>query len=182
MSLADGDIFNPLAVLHEFPHAQLWNKECKCIKRSRYKELEEEEAPLAGGQEADVPAVHFCSKLFENDKPNDFLLSKAELDKLLREKGLDESLCQSALKDLVKEDLLHISSATKSMKQALKHVCHQECTDIVRRTREKVKDVAFAGHYRQGSYSEICSTVVVKKVESHLLGCCANSCGWNNQT
>ena len=174
------------------PYAQLWNEGCRCITKSRFKQLMQEDNLLPGGQELKVPAVRFCSKIFEDEglkmkdsyvhKDGRRIVTYRPLKNIKSKISSGESLCQKALKDTAKEGILHISNATASTKQALKHICHQECAEIVRGTLENAKMIANMGIVRQGSYSELCSIVVVKKVESHLLGCCANSCGWNNQT
>ncbi|CAE7522522.1 unnamed protein product, partial [Symbiodinium pilosum] len=45
-----------------------------------------------------------------------------------------------------------------------------------------METVVETGRLRKNSWSEICVEHVVKKVESHLLGCCGRSCGWNGWT
>ena len=70
----------------------------------------------------------------------------------------------------------------KSLKVALKKVCHDECEDLVK----KMRDVNTSWYMLRGSLqvtmAERCAEMVVQKVEAEILGCCAQSCGWNGRT
>ena len=133
-----------------------------------------------------VAAVNFCTELLREAERHVTKMGKEPIKKSGRKamkgyvkKQLNTSLCRQDLTDSVKEGLLNLTDSTH---QALHHVCNEECEEIVNEIRHKSGDIAFSGSYRKGSYSDICSIMVVQKVESHLLGCCGDSCGWNGET
>ena len=64
----------------------------------------------------------------------------------------------------------------------LKHVCKDECQEIVSETIAKIKEMA-ESMYNDGIPPEqSCADHVVRKVEAEILGCCGRSCGWNNRS
>ena len=87
---------------------------------------------------------------------------------------LNESLCERTLRDSKQlEGILGKAS------HAFRHVCQDECADLIKTVRSRAEAMARAGASRYSGYANICSEYVVKEVESNLLGCCGRSCGWN---
>ena len=176
--------FGPREFLKKYPEAQLWHAKCQCIsKKERDKVLAEiregKVEPVADSASMlNVAAVHFCSELFRKAEERFGLWSWERMEDYVQAE-VNETLCREDLSDSFKEGLLGLTSSTQ---RALDHVCGEECEEIVNETRERSWDIAVSGTNRQGSYGELCSILVVKKVESHLLGCCGDSCGWNNRT
>lgn len=75
------------------------------------------------------------------------------------------------------------SEARGAWQEALKHVCLDECVDLVTvlsgtTTKYTIMTDAQATIPLQKS----CATRVVRKVEANILGCCARSCGWDSET
>lgn len=68
----------------------------------------------------------------------------------------------------------------RSLKVALKKVCHDECEDLVMEMGD-VKTLRDMLSF-EGTMAENCAAEVVRKVEAETLGCCARSCGWNGAT
>ena len=67
--------------------------------------------------------------------------------------------------------------------QALQRVCKDECEDLLSEIRSQAELVLSATKgLRIAPFSETYSVLVVQKVESHLLGCCGQTCGWNQHT
>eukprot|EP00438_Fugacium_kawagutii_P028146 Skav213026 [mRNA] locus=scaffold2312:346022:347740:- [translate_table: standard] len=66
----------------------------------------------------------------------------------------------------------------------LKHVCQDECESLVKKIkdgrvlREMIADVSRHG----APYEETCADRVVRQVEADVLGCCADSCGYNGKS
>lgn len=69
----------------------------------------------------------------------------------------------------------------RSLKVALKKVCHNECEDLVKKLKNKptIMHLLHDDHYAHDTMEERCAKLVVREVESETLGCCARSCGWN---
>eukprot|EP00438_Fugacium_kawagutii_P010173 Skav235865 [mRNA] locus=scaffold1693:332267:332491:- [translate_table: standard] len=59
-----------------------------------------------------------------------------------------------------------------------------ECEDLVQTMVNNTAKIAEAGSYfrGKGKWDRVCSKRVVQRVESHLLGCCGDSCGWNGKS
>ena len=176
--------FNPRKLLKKDPEAQLWHAKCQCIPVNEYdKGLQEIDSRKSkpvpdSASMLNVVAVHFCSELIRKAEERFGLWSWERMEDYVRGE-LNATLCQKELSDSFKEGLLGLTSSTQ---RALDHVCGEECEEIVDGISKKSYDIALKGTWREGSYGDICSILVVKKVESHLLGCCGDSCGWNNQT
>ena len=66
--------------------------------------------------------------------------------------------------------------------EALKHVCHDECVELVNETMEEMKEMAEDDVPKGISPTRSCATRVVQKVEAETFTCCARTCGWNNAT
>ena len=131
--LATFETFFPDKILENDPHAQLWNEDCRCKSWNTPDPSDQEYSLEKGGQEVNVTAVRFCSKLFEDvleeEKEkhgtryafeNSFFRKK-QWRKKLKEKGIDQSVCQKTLEDSMKEGLLHISNASGSSIEELFH-------------------------------------------------------------
>ena len=176
--------FSPPRVLEKYPHVQLWDPRCKCVKRY----LHERDRPLLAEKIQGVAAVDFCWNLFAAaDQANSYHPKywsdkwKTDMQKRVNE-TLSMHRCQKQLPDPKKiEDLLE-SGGSLTLKQAWKKVCYDECEDLLNELRGTMETVVETGRLRKNSWSEICVEHVVKKVESHLLGCCGRSCGWNGWT
>ena len=76
-----------------------------------------------------------------------------------------------------------VNATEKAWKVSLKNVCKDECIELVKEmkkeTREILNDVGNPS--KPPSYEEVCAKRVVQKVEAEILGCCAESCGWNGR-
>ena len=70
----------------------------------------------------------------------------------------------------------------KDWKAALKHVCHDECVELVNETLEQMIGMVYTDKHLAISPARSCAARVVQKVEAETLGCCARVCGWNNAT
>ena len=88
--------------------------------------------------------------------------------------------------------LQKVNATEKAWKVSLKNVCKDECHELVKEMREETqkifKDVGSRKiigpsreDFRLQSYEEVCAKRVVQKVEAEILGCCAESCGWNGR-
>ena len=177
--------FSPPLMLEKDPHVQLWDRKCKCVKAYEH----DVDSPMLSEQIQGVAAVDFCRNLFaaadranSNHYPKYWVVKwKADMQKRVNE-TLSMHRCQKQLSDTKKiEDLLE-SKGSLTLKQAWKKVCYDECEDLLDELRETMETVVETGRLRKNSWSEICAEHVVKKVESHLLGCCGRSCGWNGRT
>ena len=76
-----------------------------------------------------------------------------------------------------------VNATEKAWKVSLKNVCRDECIELVYFMRMQggwiIGDVG--KRHQPPSYEEVCATRVVQKVEAEILGCCAESCGWNGR-
>ena len=71
---------------------------------------------------------------------------------------------------------------TKTAKSAVQHVCHDECEDLVTEMKNQAEMLfTSTSHLWVAPFSETCAQIVVQKVESHILTCCAQACGWNEK-
>ena len=79
--------------------------------------------------------------------------------------------------------LQKVDATEKAWKVSLKNVCKDECIELV----NEMKTVAWVivrevvRTEKVTSYEEVCAKRVVQKVEAEILGCCAESCGWNGR-
>ena len=62
-------------------------------------------------------------------------------------------------------------------KASLEHVCKDECQELVAGIWDA--RVPIIGSLESKAPTETCANEVVRKVEAHILGCCAETCGWN---
>ena len=178
--------FSPSLILEADPHIQLWDPKCKCVTK-RQEGSDQDRAMLAEKVQG-VAAVDFCRNLFagadQASKHDHFYAYwewKTDIQNRVNEM-LSMHRCQEQLPDPKKiEDLLE-SGGSLTLKQAWEKVCYDECEDLLNELRETMETVVKTGGLRKNSWSEICVEHVVKKVESHLLGCCGRSCGWNGRT
>ena len=82
-----------------------------------------------------------------------------------------------------------VNATEKAWKVSLQNVCKDECIELVKEMKNQslqilsdvAKDVAASRHMKPPSYEEACAKHVVQKVEAEILGCCAESCGWNGR-
>ena len=181
-SYSDMD-FNPTTELRIQPNAQLWALNCRCEKteaNSREKPALPDDTDLIR-----IAAVDFCVNLlkeFDGMWEYDAQWDRHDYSQPARQatEGLDASKCAKSLEDVEKAKISQGSGSTAFWQTALKHVCHAECEEIVhemKRQSEQVLEVA--SESRGAAYSDACSILVVRKVESHILGCCGDSCGWD---
>ena len=69
---------------------------------------------------------------------------------------------------------------TPAWKVALSEVCKDECQMLVEKIKnEKIKMYRYITELP--SQTLTCADRVVKEVEGRILGCCARTCGWNNE-
>ncbi|CAE7811432.1 unnamed protein product [Symbiodinium sp. CCMP2456] len=67
-----------------------------------------------------------------------------------------------------------------ALELSLREVCKDECKELVQGIRDEVDHIV--EDLQNASFAESCAQRVVKRVEAHILGCCADSCGWNEKT
>ena len=192
------DDFNPVFVMQHFPVMDLWNPKCKCVKY----EDEFRDRPTAIH---DVTAVEFCNRIFVTvHNKNYHLVKKWHRKYLVRlrdaiVKGVQEvqpRTCQQLIVDDKKinsilpqrgnliQKLFGGRRRGNLIQKLLGEVCHDECEGLVKEIRNKqnAKNLADLAVEGQGSYRNLCSSIIVKKVESRILGCCGRACGWNGRT
>ena len=79
--------------------------------------------------------------------------------------------------------LQKVNATEKAWKVSLKNVCKDECHELAKEMRKKswriFSDVVKS--WNPPSLEEACAKRVVQKVEAEILGCCAESCGWNGR-
>ena len=79
--------------------------------------------------------------------------------------------------------LQKVNATEKAWKVSLDNVCKDECIELVKEIKEEswkiLNDVRET--HQPPSYEEVCAKYVVQKVEAEILGCCAESCGWNGR-
>ena len=65
----------------------------------------------------------------------------------------------------------------------LKHVCNDECEEIVNATLANLRKMTMVDVRRAGvPLEQTCADHVVRRVEAEILGCCGRSCGWNDRS
>eukprot|EP00434_Breviolum_minutum_P014833 symbB.v1.2.013080.t1/scaffold920.1/size152120/2 len=76
-----------------------------------------------------------------------------------------------------------VDAAETAWKVSVKNVCRDECHELVKEMKKKAWEIAEDVGYprKPPSYEEVCAKRVVQKVEAEILGCCAESCGWNGR-
>ena len=70
----------------------------------------------------------------------------------------------------------------KAWKEALHHVCHDECKQLVKQTMKEMEEMTLEDVDHGISPTRSCASRVVQKVEAETFTCCAKACGWNNIT
>ena len=79
--------------------------------------------------------------------------------------------------------LQEVNALQTAWRVSFANVCRDECQELVkemqRESQEIFKDVG--RNFQLPSYEEVCAKRVVQKVEAEILGCCAESCGWNGR-
>eukprot|EP00438_Fugacium_kawagutii_P010169 Skav235861 [mRNA] locus=scaffold1693:314522:315025:- [translate_table: standard] len=148
---------------------------------------------------ANVTAVDFCRNLFENaQKPKWWVRAAYNVYDSYRQEifgsnlqrkinggfkkwslNISNDICRQALHDRKKDELLKL---TPSVRQSFDHICKAECEELVKTMVNNTASIAQAGSYLDGEWDQVCSKRVVQRVESHLLGCCGDSCGWNGKS
>ena len=168
--------FSPTELLEFDPNGQLWAVNCKCGRSwSKYSE-----EPLSeDGDLLRIAAVDFCAALLKNFDEMYHLKGGAAVPQA-RER-VSSSKCVKSLEDVEKAKIAKGNGSMNVWQTALRHVCHEECEEIVHEMKWQTGRILLfsAGDARSASYSEACSIFVVRKVESHILGCCGDSCGWD---
>eukprot|EP00438_Fugacium_kawagutii_P035547 Skav214503 [mRNA] locus=scaffold1011:352330:353604:- [translate_table: standard] len=71
---------------------------------------------------------------------------------------------------------------TNAWHYALKHVCHDECEELVDETLKEAEEIVMEDLSLAISPTRSCAKRVVQKVEAETFTCCAQACGWNNGT
>ena len=79
--------------------------------------------------------------------------------------------------------LQKVNATEKAWKVSLKNVCKDECIELVKEMKGEAREILNDVHepHQPPSYEEVCAKYVVQKVEAEILGCCAESCGWNGR-
>jgi len=101
--------------------------------------------------------------------------------KITRSLDTAEGRCRKDLVDTKKMSGIS-SRSSAQINDLLDKVCNQECTELVQEMRNTTEDIMRLYVSDQGTFSDLCSVIVVRKVEASLLGCCGNTCGWNGRT
>ena len=78
--------------------------------------------------------------------------------------------------------LQKVDATEIAWKVSLKNVCKDECIELVKKMKEEAEQILgdVVGSNMK-PYEEVCAKRVVHKVEAEILGCCAESCGWNGR-
>jgi len=160
----------------------MWGAGCRCVRRGA------EDHPVPMGLPA-IAANRFCMEVFKQadhkvmrpDFDKDPAGNMVGGDKMVQDiearlSETDLGLCEATLRDDKKfHELLQGAGP------ALQAVCTQECGEIIKMVKkEAFRMIRYWSP--DFSFSDACNHFVVKRVESHLLGCCADSCGWNGMT
>ena len=76
-----------------------------------------------------------------------------------------------------------VNATEKAWKVSLDNVCKDECQELVKEMIKKARYIMTVVNSpkKPPSYEEVCARHVVQKVEAEILGCCAESCGWNGR-
>ena len=79
--------------------------------------------------------------------------------------------------------LQKVDATETAWKVSLKNVCKDECIELVKEMKEEGKKILYDVDIDENPpfYEEVCAKRVVQKVEAEILGCCAESCGWNGR-
>ena len=72
--------------------------------------------------------------------------------------------------------------ASTEHQKLLRHVCQDECQEIVNETLKNILEMNEDVSFRVVPSEESCADRVVRKVEAEILGCCGRSCGWNGRS
>ena len=169
--------FRPDVLAKKFPLMQLWGKGCHCGYANG------EQPPEAIS--SNVTAVRFCSTLFgkfDNQIPLGEWNGRnlANKKRKVVEKSREE-LTVSSCKKIIKNSE-NLQQLLGEASHSLRHVCEEECEELVAEVKSHMDEIADYAVDRRASWSTMCSKLAVAKVESHMLGCCGNTCGWNNRT
>ncbi|CAE7901686.1 unnamed protein product [Symbiodinium microadriaticum] len=112
-------------------------------------------------------------------------LCEAPMEVFLEEVALSqlragEGICR-------KDGSLHKFGRLQTVKQspvrpawALELSLREVCKELVQGIRDEVDHIV--EDLQNASFAESCAQRVVKRVEADILGCCADSCGWNSKT
>ena len=73
------------------------------------------------------------------------------------------------------------SSANYHMK-LLKHVCHDECENLVEETTMNIDKMTGDVQFYATPFEQTCADKVVRKLEAQILGCCARSCHYGGKS
>ncbi|CAE7869337.1 hypothetical protein AK812_SmicGene22566 [Symbiodinium microadriaticum] len=161
-------IFNVSSVAGKV--SELWSPSCSCVGTKLGLFVTRNLPPE---QTENVTALQFCTHLLASAHPYTHTLQAyVEVDQ-----KLDEKLCEQALTDTSK-----VQEILGKAGHAFQHVCRDECQELVKTMREWAEPMM--KNYRKHKYplAAMCTQHVIKHVESHELGCCARSCGWNGKT
>ena len=79
--------------------------------------------------------------------------------------------------------LQKVNATEKAWKVSLDNVCKDECIELVKEMRKETEQILYDVDTveKPPSFEETCAKRVVQKVEAEILGCCAESCGWNGR-
>lgn len=75
-----------------------------------------------------------------------------------------------------------LPSSADYHQKLLRHICHDECVEIVNETLKNIKKMDDDVDWRGTPSERTCADNVVRKVEAEILGCCGRSCGWDSRS
>eukprot|EP00438_Fugacium_kawagutii_P028150 Skav213030 [mRNA] locus=scaffold2312:372912:374639:- [translate_table: standard] len=168
---------------------------CKCLSSQQLNKLRPT-APVK------VAALNLCTAFWRKSK---LQVSPNEQIQIRKEAGKGKTLTPKMCKQVVAEGLApaglkELKDLSKVEHQGygrldplvpgtavhhhLQHVCADECQHLVRKmTNEKVYyEIQDDIRYKGAAYEEACADRVVRQVEADVLGCCAESCGYNGKS
>ena len=64
----------------------------------------------------------------------------------------------------------------------LKHVCHDECENLVEETIMNIDKMTRDVQFYATPFEQTCADKVVRKLEAQILGCCARSCHYSGKS
>ena len=147
----------------------------------------------------EVSALKFCTAFVKHVQGMD----REERTRLYRgaQESLSPQLCKKVLigtagtgewyseaaqlsKHSGTQGLGHLDPLVKSHHHhLLKHVCNDECEEIVDATLGNIQQMNVYDVMGHGvPLEQTCADHVVRRVEAEILGCCGRSCGWNNHS
>ena len=124
-----------------------------------------------------VASGNFCQKLFEGVSPLRESSVRTVSDRLIKA----DRQCAAKLSN--NGTKLHSVSRTRERPgwmAAQDSICKDLCIDLVDTIHHNMANIMVAGGTK--NVLKACAAMVIQPVESHILSCCGEACGWNKLT